>query len=156
MRDDEVAIQSLLIRYASAIDQKDWELFGSCFEPDCRADYQGHHFDGIEQLTKVMRELHDPLDASLHRMSNMNITVDGEKAEATSYVDALLIRRDHPAGPAYQVTGFYEDLISRNGGIWRIKSRIFRPVWIQERETSVMPSYRSLGSLFVLPLSATK
>ena len=32
-------ISAVLVRYASGIDRREWDLFRSCFTPDCAIDY---------------------------------------------------------------------------------------------------------------------
>lgn len=141
-------ITDVLVRYCRAIDTKDWVLFASCFTTDCVTRYQGRAFDGVGRLTDVMRRLHDPLDASLHRLTNVEISLSSGAALVRSYVDALLVRTGHPEGPLYHVAGFYMDELHRVNQVWRIHSRVFEPVWISERASSTVPSGESLGSLY--------
>lgn len=131
--DDHAAVSALLVQYSTAIDTKDWKLFADCFEPDCQTQYQERRFNGVQRLTDVMRRLHDPLDASLHRLTNVDVRLDGDHANVRAYVDALLVRRDHPDGPLYRVAGTYDDLVVRTDGSWRFRRRIFRDVWTWER-----------------------
>jgi hypothetical protein len=34
-------IAEVLVRYATGIDRRDWDLFRSCFAADCLAEYEG-------------------------------------------------------------------------------------------------------------------
>ena len=36
---DRIQINDLLVRYTSAIDEKDWALLDTCFTPDAHVDY---------------------------------------------------------------------------------------------------------------------
>lgn len=48
-RDLRQDVAEVLVRYATGVDRRDWELFRSCFTDDCEADYGdiGHwHDDG--------------------------------------------------------------------------------------------------------------
>lgn len=144
-------ITDLLMRYCRAIDTKDWALFSSCFVADCRTVYQGRSFDGIDRLTDVMRRLHDPLDASLHRLSNIEIVVSEPGAKVGAYVDALLVKLDHPLGPLHQVAGTYEDDVVRLGGEWRFRTRVFRAIWVSERGSIRGPGPDTIAQLHRVP-----
>jgi 3-phenylpropionate/cinnamic acid dioxygenase small subunit len=37
--EDTVAVTDVLIRYATAVDTRNWDLFRSCFTPEAVADY---------------------------------------------------------------------------------------------------------------------
>jgi SnoaL-like domain len=127
---DELAIRSLLIRYSTAIDTKDWQLFRGCFTDSCEARYGGLAWRGADDLTAVFAESHAPLDDSLHRVLNISVLdYAGDTATARSYCDALLIRRGAPGGPVLQVHGVYSDSLRRQRGVWRIAIRHFRAVW---------------------------
>jgi hypothetical protein len=68
-------------------------------------------------------------------------------ATAHSYLDALLIRADHPKGPTLRVIGFYDDELLRSPGGWVILHRSFRPIW-REGNTALLrvPHARPEGS----------
>ena len=38
-REVRAAVTDVLVRYASGIDRRDWDLFRTCFTDDCEADY---------------------------------------------------------------------------------------------------------------------
>ena len=147
-------VEQVLLRYCRAIDEKDWDLFASCFTDDCRTRYQGREFEGLTRLTDVMRRLHDPLDASLHRLTNVEVTVEGDLAQARSYVDALLVRTGHPAGALHQVAGRYSDELVRVDGAWLIRARVFDAVWVSERGSLPVPAPGTLEHLLQVPPSS--
>lgn len=118
-----------LIAYATAIDTKDWELFGSLFSPDCTMTSPASTIDGVTTLTEHMRDLHAPLDASAHRITNATIAVDGGRATAHSYLDALLVRAGHPEGSTFRVAGYYDDQLRRHQDRWVIQHRTFTALW---------------------------
>lgn len=122
-------IEATLIAYATALDTKDWDLFRSLFTEDCVFDAGNGVFHGVEPLTEHMRALHDPLDGCRHHLGNFVVEVDGDLARSTCYLDALLVRRDHPDGPTLRVTGSYDDELVLRSGRWSMRRRTFRWLW---------------------------
>ncbi|MFC5752411.1 nuclear transport factor 2 family protein [Actinomadura rugatobispora] len=122
-------VERVLLDYATAIDTKDWELFGALFDPDCTMTTAAGTISGAPALTRHMRDLHAPLDASAHRVTNVDIAETADGATARSYLDALLVRAGHPEGPTFRVVGFYDDELRRSAGGWVILHRAFRAIW---------------------------
>jgi hypothetical protein len=116
-------------RYAMAVDTKDWTLFRSLFTDDCTMEVGSNTHRGADVLTEHMRQLHQPLDVSIHRMTNTTVQWAEDGARVRTYLDALLIRRDHPAGPTFRIVGVYDDtLVPRSGGM-AIHHRRFEALW---------------------------
>ena len=128
-RDDRDAICDVLVRYATGIDRRDWDLFRSCFTDDCHVIDEGiGTWDSVEAITAFMVEVHAPVGHTLHRMSNVAVEVhpDRTRGRARSYVDALLMAPDGRHG--VNAAGFYDDELVRTGGRWRIATRHFTMV----------------------------
>lgn len=123
-RDDHFEIGEVLIRYATAIDQRDWELFGTCWTADASAAYSDFgSYPNVEALTDAMARTHDSMGLTHHRLSNFAIDVDGDNATARSYVHAvLLITPDDPSNWVDTI-GRYDDELVRTPGGWRIARR---------------------------------
>jgi len=125
---DEAAIEAVLVRYATGIDRRDWQLFRSCFTPDCRSDYGPiGSWAGVEALTAWMEQAHVPFGLTLHRMTNFAIAVDGDRATSRCYVHVVLTFAEHP-DTAHESFGFYDDTLVRDGTSWRIQERVFTTV----------------------------
>ena len=124
-------IADVLVRYASGIDGRQWELFRSCFTDDCDADYGDvGAWKGADEITTFMREMHEPLGPTLHRITNQTVEFRGDdQAAARSYVDALVMGPDD--GPAIRVAGYYDDELERVVDDWKIKRRRFTMVHLE-------------------------
>ncbi len=123
------AICDVLVRYATGIDRRDWDLFRSCFTDDCHIEYEGiGTWDSADAVTAFMTEVHAPVGHTLHRMTNFAVDVegDGTRGRARSYVDAILMAPDGHDG--INATGFYDDELVRTEGAWRIATRRFTMV----------------------------
>ena len=89
--EDRQDISDLLVRYATGIDRHDWPLFRTVFTDDCQLDYgEIGAWDGVDAVTEFMELAHAGVQ-TLHRMSNQAIEVDGDKAEARTYVDVVMV-----------------------------------------------------------------
>jgi 3-phenylpropionate/cinnamic acid dioxygenase small subunit len=129
---DRLAIGDRLIAYGSAIDQKNWSAFRACFTDDCAVRFGELAWRGVDVVTEIFVESHRPLDASMHRVTNIEITgSNGDLVHTRAYCDAVLIRRGAPGGPVLQVLGVYTDRLAFQGGSWRIASRDFRAELVQ-------------------------
>ena len=126
-REDRQDISDLLVRYATGIDRRDWALFRTVFTDDCELDYgEIGVWNGIDAVTDFMEQVHAMAGHTMHRMSNQVITVDGDTAEARTYVDALIMAGDNKSG--VNGIGFYDDEIVRTADGWRIARRRFTAV----------------------------
>jgi 3-phenylpropionate/cinnamic acid dioxygenase small subunit len=124
---DRQDISDLLIRYATGIDRRDWDLFRTVFTPDCQADYgQIGVWDGVEAITEFMDVVHAELGYLMHRISNIVIDLQGDTAVTRCYVDAWIMLADNASG--VNARGFYDDEIVRTDAGWRIARRTFTSV----------------------------
>lgn len=129
MTDSERTIEHVLIDYATGIDTKNWQLFRGCFTDSCVMTTAAGSIQGAAALTAHMERLHDPLDSSAHRLSNVAVSVKGDEATARSYLDALLVQQGHPNGPVFRVYGTYDDVLVRADRGWLIQERTFAAIW---------------------------
>ena len=128
-------IADVLVRYGSGIDMREWGLFRSCFADRCEADYGDiGAWQGGDDITDFMREMHEPLGPTLHRITNQVVELQGDdEATARSYVDALVMGPDLVS--AHRVAGFYDDNLVRGADGWRITRRRFTMVHLEMGES---------------------
>jgi 3-phenylpropionate/cinnamic acid dioxygenase small subunit len=127
---DRAEIIDVCVRYARALDQRDWDLLQTCFEPDATFDYDGMEpFRGTEALVAVCRGALDPLDASQHLLGNHVVDVDGDEARSGCYLQAQHVRSGTPGGHTYIVAGTYTDHLRRGPDGWRITHRRLAVSW---------------------------
>jgi hypothetical protein len=126
-----LAIQETLFRYSLGIDRKDWELFRTCFTPDCEIRFgPGLEWDGVDDVTEAFDRIHAPLDASLHRLSNLYVeSFSGDAAETVSYLNAVLFREADPDGPELHLYARYNDRLVRQGDKWVIARRQYTNIY---------------------------
>jgi 3-phenylpropionate/cinnamic acid dioxygenase small subunit len=120
-------ISEVLIRYATGIDSKDWQLFRTCFTDDCELDYSPIGvWRSLDEVATFMEAVHASCPYTLHRITNVVVTGTGDgTATARSYVDALVLL---DAATAAHPTGFYDDELVRTADGWRIARRRFTSV----------------------------
>jgi hypothetical protein len=124
MDTDREQIGDVLIRYATGIDRKDWQLFRSCWADELEVDYaEVGKFTDPDAFTELMEQLHGSMGSTYHRLSNFVIDVQGDRAEVRSYVHAVLMLKPGDADNWIDVVGHYEDEFVRTPAGWRIFKR---------------------------------
>jgi hypothetical protein len=124
---DKEQIAEVLIRYATGIDSKDWPLLRSCWTDEIDVDYQQlGHFTSPDALTDVMRQLHENMGPTYHRLSNFVISVEGDRATVRSYVHAVLMLQPDDDTNWVDALGHYDDVFVRTTDGWRINKRVSR------------------------------
>ena len=124
---DTEQIADVLIRYATGIDSKDWPLLRSCWTDEIDVDYQQlGHFTSPDALTDVMRQLHENMGPTYHRLSNFVINVEGDQATVRSYVHAVLMLQPDDDTNWVDALGHYDDVFVRTTDGWRINKRVSR------------------------------
>ena len=126
-REDRQDISELLVRYATAIDRRDWPLFRTVFTDDCELDYgEIGAWRGVDAVAEFMEQVHALAGHTMHRLSNQAVAVDGDKATARTYIDGLIMTADNNSG--VNAIGYYDDEIVRAADGWRIARRRYTQV----------------------------
>ena len=127
-RDLRQDVAEVLVRYATGVDRRDWELFRSCFTDDCEADYGdiGHWHDA-DAFTAWMDQAHLRGGPSLHRVTNQDVAPHGDGATARCYLDALVMTADNQS--AVRTVGYCDDELVHTDTGWRIARRRYTMVF---------------------------
>ena len=117
------AIKRVKYRYLRAMDTKHWDDFADTLTEDIAGDYgsslgKEHHFTDRAALVEFMRTSMPAGVLTEHRATHPEITVDGDEAEATWYL------QDRVIVPEYNFmlfgAGFYHDRYRRTEDGWKI------------------------------------
>ena len=98
---------------------------------------------GVDAITDFMETSHAMAGHTMHRLTNQVITVDGDRAEARTYVDGLIMFGD--AGAGVNAVGFYDDDLVRTAAGWRIARRRFTPVRVGRGRGRIMTFAEKYG-----------
>jgi hypothetical protein len=127
-------ITEVLLRYALGIDSRNWELLRRCFTPSLEADYgEIGRWTSADAIVAWMRETHDPLGPTLHRISNVVVSPAESGATSRSYVHAIIPANASVTVHAY---GWYDDELAKTESGWRISRRRFTTVATEMHQAS--------------------
>lgn len=118
------AITDRLLGYARGVDRLDRALMLEAFHPgaelDCGAMFQGTG----EGFADFILEVHPPMETHTPHLSNILITVAGDRARSESYV-VVRMRSRSEDGSTHETAahGRYVDEWERRDGDWRISRR---------------------------------
>jgi hypothetical protein len=117
-------ITDRLLAYARGVDRPDRELMQEASHPGAEFDY-GDMFHGTgEDFADFILEVHPPMETHTHHLSNIRITVDGDRAGSEAYV-IVRTRTRADDGTRHELVahGRYVDEWERRDGEWRISRR---------------------------------
>jgi 3-phenylpropionate/cinnamic acid dioxygenase small subunit len=121
---DKESIKSLIHRYATACDKRLWDLCKSVFDSQVEVNY-GDEFalSGRDNVVSMIKSMLGPCGASQHLIGNIEISIDGDSATASSYVRAIHASASNPAAQPYEVWAEYVDMLQRKHDSWVITHR---------------------------------
>lgn len=119
---DRTAIVDVVARYATSIDRRQWDTFGSCFTDQLAYKFpyaNGWLALGRDDLVRLCARLFARFDATQHISANHQITVSGDEATCISTLNATHYIADAAGGPHQRQIGYYEYHLVRADS-WRI------------------------------------
>jgi hypothetical protein len=132
---DRQAILDCIYRYSRGLDRHDDELLASCFHADA-IDNHGNWVGGLEDfIAWANHDIHESYAAHTHNITSHFAEIDGDVANAESYVIFILRHKD---GTLVKVGGGrYLDRFERRDGEWKIALRRLVLDWRFEADGSV-------------------
>ena len=139
---DRLAIDDLLTRYATAVDQRDWDLYRACFTADAVIDYTsaGGIRGGLDEVAGWLAQVMPVFSMTQHLVTNRSIHVDGDEAQAHSYFfNPLALAGADGQTILYFDGGTYSDRLRRTDLGWRIYERIETSAYTTRTATLGVP-----------------
>lgn len=135
----ERAVSRVLLRYAQAVDRRDFEGIAACYWPDAIDDHGSFHGDAVayvEWLRKVMPNV----AVSSHQFTNVLVDVESPtSARSETYclnTNVFAARGDRPETHTSSLLR-YLDRFEQREGEWRIAARRVVTDWLRtENPTS--------------------
>ena len=130
--EDELAIGRVLVDYSWSQDARDFPAYAALFARDGEWINGANAYKGREAILQMLVSIYGAPDPgynnreSLHITSNVEIEVEGDRANARSR--HLLIMRGPNGEPQPALAGRYEDELIREDGAWKILRRVDFPV----------------------------
>jgi len=124
---DKSSIRELLIRYAYAIDFRDWKSYEQIFTKDAIIDYTA--FDGprgsVQTAVEYLKKALTPFESTQHTISTILIDLQGDTAYTRSICQCPMVWRSGDGRSHVFFCGlWYKDKIVRTPTGWLIKERL--------------------------------
>jgi SnoaL-like domain len=130
---DRLEIDDLLIRYATAIDARDWEQLDSVFAADAHLDYRsaGGIAGTFAEVRQWLSEVLPIFTWTQHLVVNRAVEIDpsGTTARSRSIFhnpNQMLVEGEPWL---FTVGGYYHDKLQKEPAGWRITTRVEETVW---------------------------
>ncbi len=123
---DRIEIDDLLIRYTTAIDEKNWDLLDTCFVPDAKVDYvsSGGIAGPYPEVREWLQKALAPFPMTVHAISNSTVTLEGDRARAkTLVVNPMGFANPDGSLHIFTIGAYYKDKLVRTPDGWRIAER---------------------------------
>ena len=134
---DWTAIVDVLNRYATALDERRWELLDEVFHENCHMDFVAWQADSRREAVAHIRSFLGGCGPSQHLLGNYEIEISGDEATSRVYVRAFHLGRDERQRTSYEMGGEYRDRLERGAEGWRIVERLGRARW-QQGDPSIL------------------
>jgi hypothetical protein len=122
----EREIHRALVRFARAMDERDWSALDALVLEDATADLGTGPLRGRAAIVSQMRSFLDDCGPTQHLLGNLLIDVDADTAQSRVYVSDVHLGRGDKAHLTFSTLGDYHDRWCKQGGVWRIAHRIKR------------------------------
>ena len=117
---DRIALQDVMLKYAAGGDERDFDLYASCFIENVEVvDFGEAPINGRDEWVKYVKGALDNYGPTQHMLGPQLATVDGDNAHCRTDVQALHYLKQ-PEGEILTLWATYEtDMIRTNEG-WKI------------------------------------
>ncbi len=136
---DRIEINDLLIRYARAIDAREWDLLDRVFTGDASIDYtsSGGVAGSYPEIKVWLAKALGQFTSYVHLLGNSAVTLDGDRASAETLVTNPMQVAADGQTHTFTVWAAYHDRLVRGADGWRIAERIEKQLLL---EGSLPPS----------------
>ncbi len=118
--DDRLACQDVMLRYAAGVDERDMEMYRSCFADDVEVVGFGEEtIHGGDAWTDYVVNALERFGPTQHMLGPQLATINGDEASCRTDVQAWHTLKE-PAGETLVLWATYNSNMRRIDGQWKI------------------------------------
>ncbi|HLU91844.1 MAG TPA: nuclear transport factor 2 family protein [Pedomonas sp.] len=138
---DRAEIQDLIVRYAHAIDDQNWDALDAVFTPDAIIDYTevGGPRGPYPEIKQYLAETLPRFSPYQHLSTTTRLEIDGDKARARTILFNPMTIEHEGQRQMFFVGLWYNDELVRTGEGWRIAHRREEKSWNFNAPSGLMP-----------------
>lgn len=122
---DERDVQRALIRFARAMDDRDWAVMAEILAEDAQGDLGTGRLRGRAAIIGLIREFLDKCGPTQHFLGNVIVDVTGDTAASRAYVRDVHLDATADSTTRFYTIGDYHDTWRRRpDGSWCLTKRI--------------------------------
>jgi 3-phenylpropionate/cinnamic acid dioxygenase small subunit len=129
---DRLEIESLLTRYAWALDHKEFDGLDDVFTADAFIDYTsaGGIKGAFPEVKAWLAQVLPHFSAYQHLVTNKQVELDGDAATSVAgFYNPMVQTKPDGSTSTFFVGGEYHDKLVRTKDGWRIAERVEKTVW---------------------------
>ena len=117
---DRIGVQDVMLRYAAGVDERDMDLYRSCFADDVEVVGFGEEtVHGVDNWVEYVSNALQRFGPTQHMLSPQLATIDGDTADARTDVQAMHYMKE-PEGQTLTLWATYNSKMRRIDGQWKI------------------------------------
>jgi SnoaL-like domain len=130
---DRMELNDLIVRYSTAVDRRDWDLYETLFTDDATIDYTeagGIRGDRVT-VRNWLAEVMPNFPGFQHMISNSEITLAGDTASGRTMLFNPMVLSKPDGGTHVAFVGlWYNDNFVRTADGWKFSSRYEEVSWM--------------------------
>jgi 3-phenylpropionate/cinnamic acid dioxygenase small subunit len=117
---DRIALQDVMLRYAAGVDERDFEMYASCFDANVEVvGFGANTYQGRDAWVAYVKRALEQYGPTQHMLGPQLATVNGDRAHCRTDVQALHYLKD-PAGQILVLWATYRSDMQRTASGWKI------------------------------------
>ncbi|MDM4141957.1 MULTISPECIES: nuclear transport factor 2 family protein [Mycobacterium] len=122
---DERDVQRALIRFARAMDDRDWAATAEILAEDAQGDLGTGRLQGRTAIIELIRQYLDRCGPTQHLLGNVIVDVTGDSAVSRAYIrDVHLNSTADPTKRFYTIGDYHDTWRRRPDGSWCLTERV--------------------------------
>jgi 3-phenylpropionate/cinnamic acid dioxygenase small subunit len=117
--EDRQAVERLVSRYTSALDERRFDEYEDCFTDDAVLNYSWGSITGSAGLAARVEDALVPFSYTQHLTANLEVELHGDMGRGRANFFVTMIKRDDPDGKFWHEVGFYRHEYRRTRHGWR-------------------------------------
>src|SRR5881628_1395637 len=123
---DRAEISDVVLRYAQAINSRDFDLLRTCYTEEIEMDFRAtvpdmdHSNFTVDEWVAMVDRFHSQFNGTEHILVPEGIDIQGDSARCYAVMHASHFKKDATGSPYHLISGAYDMTFTRTADGWKL------------------------------------